>query len=105
MFGKISSFYHSFSFSSLSSLQFFQLARYATLILIGVGFAKLQLPLSDIGSFETFIMLSGMLSFFWVSGIINTMLALYPKREEGEKQELLFNTFISLVCLSLIAGA
>ena len=45
-----------------------------------------------------------MVSFFWVSGIINTMLAVYPKKDEEEKKELLFNTFISLVLLSVLAG-
>jgi O-antigen/teichoic acid export membrane protein len=104
MTGKLSSALRNFSFSTLSSLQLFQLIRYATFVAIGIGFAKLHLALSEIGSFETFIMFSGMLSFFWVSGIINTMLSIYPKKDEIERKELLFNTFVSLVLLSVIAG-
>lgn len=86
--------------SNLSSLQLFQLIRYGTFILIGIGFAKLGVSLSQIGSFETFILLNGLLSFFWVSGIINTLLAAYPKQSEEEKGVLLFNTFALLVLLS-----
>ena len=45
-----------------------------------------------------------MVSFFWVSGIINTMLGTYPKKGEEGKKAVLFNTFLSLFFLSVIAG-
>lgn len=96
---------HRISPSNISSLQLFQLIRYGTFLLIGIGFAKLQLPLSQIGSFETFILISGLVSFFWVSGLINTLLSLYPKKNEQEKSELLFSVFISLLLFSLLAGS
>lgn len=93
-----------FKFSNLSSLQLFQLIRYGTFVLIGICFAKLQLSQSVIGQFETFILISGMVSFFWVSGIINSMLSIYPKKNEVEKKAVLFNTFVSLVSISAVAG-
>lgn len=93
-----------FRLSNLSSLQLFQLLRYAAFLLIGVCFAKLHLPQTDIGRFETFILVSGMLSFFWVSGIINSMLSIYPRKNDEEKRAILFNTFISLGGLSFLAG-
>ncbi len=94
-----------FKLSNLSSLQLFQLIRYGTFVLIGICFAKLQLPQSVIGQFETFILVSGMVSFFWVSGIINSMLSIYPKsKSEEEKKAVLFNTFIALLFLSVTAG-
>lgn len=46
-----------------------------------------------------------MVSFFWVSGVINSMLALYPKKNEVEKRELIFNTFVTLLGFSVLAGA
>ncbi|MES2621827.1 MAG: oligosaccharide flippase family protein [Bacteroidota bacterium] len=95
---------HRISPSNLSSLQLFQLIRYGTFLLIGIAFAKLELPLSQIGNFETFLLISGMVSFFWVSGIINTLLSIYPKKSEQEKKEVLFSTFISLLVFSLVAG-
>ncbi len=90
--------------TNLSSLQIFQLIRYSTFVVIGVGFAKFRLPQSFIGQFETFIMVSGMVSFFWVSGIINSMLSIYPRKNDEEKKELLYNTFLSLIIFSFIAG-
>ena len=87
--------------SNLTSLQLFQLIRYGTFILIGIGFAKQGVSLSQIGSFETFILLNGLVSFFWVSGIINSLLSLYPKQTEEEKRVLLFNVFVSLAGFSL----
>ncbi|HLP52630.1 MAG TPA: oligosaccharide flippase family protein [Chitinophagales bacterium] len=93
-----------FKFSSLSSLQLFQLIRYGTFILIGICYAKLSLPQSEIGHFETFLLVSGMVSFFWVSGLINSMLSIYPKKGEEEKKAVLFNTFVTLFLFSLLAG-
>ncbi len=93
-----------FKLSNLSSLQLFQLIRYGIFIWIGICFAKLKLPQSVIGQFETFILVSGMVSFFWVSGIINSMLSVYPKKNEEEKKAVLFNTFVSLFMFSAVAG-
>lgn len=90
--------------SNLSALQLFQLIRYGSFIVIGICFAKLQLNQTAIAQFETFILISGMLSFFWVSGIINATLSLYPKKSESEKQVLLFNTFLTLVLGSVFAA-
>lgn len=93
-----------FKLTSLTSLQLFQLIRYGTFVLIGICFARLHLPANDIGHFETFLLISGMVSFFWVSGLINTMLSVYPKKDDSGKKAVLFNTFFSLVVLSLVAA-
>lgn len=79
--------------------------RYAAFVLIGVCFAKINLPASEIGHFETFLLISGMVSFFWVSGLINTMLSVYPTKSDSEKKAVLFNTFVSLAALSLLAAS
>lgn len=78
--------------------------RYATFIFIGIGLVKLGLLQSEIGSFETFLLISGMFTFFWVSGIINSMLAVYPSKTEDERRKLLFNTFLSLAGFSVVAS-
>jgi O-antigen/teichoic acid export membrane protein len=94
-----------FKFNKLASLQIFQLLRFGAFTFIGMGLAKLQLSQTDIGQYETFIWLSGMVSFFWVGGIINSTLALYPNKSETEKKDVLLSTFISLSALSLLAAA
>lgn len=94
-----------FKFNKLVSLQLYQLLRYGSFLLISICLARLRLPQSQIGQYETFLLLSGMVSFFWVSGIINSMLAIFPKKNTREKKAILFNTFITLFAFSLIAGA
>lgn len=94
-----------FFFGNLTGLQLFQIIRYATLIAIGIGFAKMQLPASVIGEYETFLLVSGMASFFWVSGIINTMLTVYPKLQGSQQRSVFFNTFISLFGFGIVAAA
>lgn len=93
-----------FRLNKLASLQIFQLIRYAAFVLIGIGFAKLYLSQTEIGQFETFTLISGMVSFFWVSGIINTMLATYANKTDEVKRVILTSTFVSLSVCSLIAG-
>jgi len=94
-----------FKLNKLASLQIFQLIRYAAFVVIGIGFAKLYLTQTEIGQFETFILISGMVSFFWVSGIINSMLAVYPKKSHETQKTILTSTFLSLSIFSLFAAA
>ena len=93
-----------FRFDKLSSLQIFQLLRYAAFVLVGVGFARLELTHTEIGQYETFIMLGGMVSFFWVSGVINSMLAIYPNKTHEQQKSVILSTFISLGLFSILAG-
>lgn len=45
-----------------------------------------------------------MLSYFWVSGIINSMLSAFPKQEKQNQAELFFTTFVSLSIFSVSAA-
>ncbi len=92
-------------FNKLASLQIFQLIRYAAFVVIGIGFAKLYLSQTEIGQFETFILISGMVSFFWVSGVINAMLSVYPNKNEETQKSILTSTFLSLSIFSIMAAA
>ena len=90
--------------STLSSLQLFQLTRYLGFVLIGISFAKLGVPKSAIGRFESFLWLMGLFSFFWIAGLMNSMLAVYPKHTAEDKRKLLFITFSLIMLLSVAAG-
>jgi hypothetical protein len=50
--------------NTISAFQFYQLVKYATLILIGVVFTKTALTQSAIGEYETFVFITGAVSFF-----------------------------------------
>jgi hypothetical protein len=75
-----------------------------TLILIGIGLAKLGILTSEIGRFETFLMASGMLTYFWVSGTINSLLAIYGKSDVETQKSLFFTAFVLLICLGIVFG-
>ena len=93
-----------FRLSSVSSLQIFQLSRYTGFVLIGLCFARLGIAKSEIGRFETFLWLMGLFSFFWIAGLMNSMLATYPRETDHGKKQLLFTTFCLILALSVIAG-
>ena len=90
--------------STVSSLQLFQLTRYSGFVLIGISFARLGIAKSEIGRFETFLWLMGLFSFFWIAGLMNSMLATYPRQTEADKKQLLFSTFSLILMLSAVAG-
>jgi O-antigen/teichoic acid export membrane protein len=72
------------------------------MLLIGVLLAKMEVPLATIGIYESTLFLSGICTFFWVSGILNSTLSAYPNKSEKEKKSFLFNIGIILTILSII---
>lgn len=72
---------------------------------IGIALAKIHLPQDVIGRFETFLLVSGMVTYFWVSGIINSMLAGLPKKSEADQKLYLYNTFLTLAICGFFAAA
>ncbi len=87
----------------LSALQFFQLLRFSTFMLIGIVFAKSGLSQADIGLYETVILVSGAVSFFWLNGLIQSFLPMQPASEVSHRSDRLFNVFYLLSVLTLIA--
>ncbi len=104
MFQKIKTFINTFN-STVRSLQIFQLFRFAGMLLIGILLAKLDLPLAKIGVYESVLFLSGATTFFWVSGLMNSTLSIYPKKSEADQKSFLFNIGIILIGFSIITSA
>ena len=90
--------------SHISALQIFQILRYSTLILIGIVFAKSGLSTSQIGQYETFLLIAGAISFFWLDGLIQGFLPLINKEAIARKSPVLFNVFYLVAGLSVLAG-
>ncbi len=73
-------------------------------------FTKSHLTKEQVGSWELFLFVAGLLSFFWVTGIIQSLLPLYHRnktyRKLGEnvskKSPEIFNTFILLLVFSML---
>ncbi len=91
-------------------LQFSQILRFVTFLIISSIFTKrnlTHLTRDQIGDFELMMLLASALSYFWVTGIIQSFLPLYnnnqvfKKRTDfREKSPEIFNTFLLLSVFS-----
>lgn len=88
--------------NTISAFQFYQLARYTTLVLIGIVFTKTALSQNEIGEYETFIFISGALSFFWLNGLMKALLPLAGEKENSKSA--LFSAFLLISFFSLLAA-
>lgn len=98
---------------NISGLQLFQLMKPVIFLIISVIFTKSHLTRAEIGSFEMFMFIAGFLTFFWVTGIIQSLLPLYNRNKTfrqfsnvhpGKSPEI-FNAFLLLCFFSLITFA
>jgi O-antigen/teichoic acid export membrane protein len=89
------------SINNTTSLQAFQIIRYIALIGISIFFTKFGLSREEIGIYETVLFISGLLTSFWVSGLIQAMLPII-KTKTDEKGSGLFNAFIVILILSFV---
>lgn len=72
-------------------------------MLIGVVFAKSGISTSQIGQYETLLLLAGAVSFFWLNGLVQGFLPLVKKEEVDHKSPVLFNVFYLVTGLALLA--
>jgi hypothetical protein len=95
---------------NISGLQLFQLLKFFVFLVVSIVLAKSQLTRAEIGSWETFLFISTLLSFFWVTGIIQSLLPLYHRNRtyrkigdngDGKSPEI-FNAFLLLCFFSLL---
>jgi len=98
-------------FDSLSGLQLFQMIRYGSLLLISIVLAKSGMDLESFGRYELLIFLTGAVSFFWLTGLIQSLLPLYrnslaigDKKTTDYRSPEIFNAFILLLVFSLAGG-
>ncbi len=97
--------------NNISSLQIYQLLRFSTFLLISILFTKSHLSTADIGVYEVFLFLASIISFFWVTGLIQSLLPLYNNNRSfnksgGEvkgKSPEIFNAFLLITFFSFLA--
>ena len=80
------------------------MVRYVSLMLICILLSKSGLGTSNIGQYETFLLIAGAFTFFWVNGFLKVMMPMHAEKTETEKQVLIFNIFILLSAFALIAA-
>ncbi|MFO7923279.1 MAG: polysaccharide biosynthesis C-terminal domain-containing protein [Bacteroidales bacterium] len=97
--------------SNVGSLQLFQILRFTTFLLISVIFTKSSMPVADIGYYELSLFIASAVSFFWVNGLIQSLLPLYNSNRtfrvlsvnRKSKSPELFNAFLLLSAFSFLA--
>ncbi|MCU0409851.1 MAG: polysaccharide biosynthesis C-terminal domain-containing protein [Bacteroidales bacterium] len=98
---------------NIKGLQAVQLLRFITFLIISIVFTKSHLTRAEIGKWELFLFIASLLSFFWVSGIIQSLLTLYHRnktfRSRGEavekKSPEIFNAFLLILFFSFLVFA
>ncbi|MGE5418920.1 MAG: lipopolysaccharide biosynthesis protein [Chloroflexota bacterium] len=96
---------------NISGLQLFQLMKPVIFLIISIVLAK-ELAPEVVGQFEMFMFIGGFMTFFWVTGIIQSLLPLYNRnttyRVVGEggngraKSPEIFNAFLLLCFFSAL---
>ncbi|MCX6259137.1 MAG: oligosaccharide flippase family protein [Bacteroidia bacterium] len=92
-----------------TALQLFQVIRFGSLLLISILFTKSCLTTSDIGYYETIMLVSGAVSFFWITGLIQSFLSLYRNSTTFEKKDtespspVIFNAFLLVSFFSILS--
>ena len=95
---------------NISGLQAVQLLRFIVFLVISIVFTKSHLTRAQIGNWELFLFISSLLSFFWVTGIIQSLLTLYDRNRtfrddgarEGRKSPEIYNAFLLISFFSLL---
>lgn len=84
--------------------------RFTVFLIISIVFTKSHLTRAEIGSWEMFLFIAGLISYFWVTGIIQSLLPLYHRnrtfRKIGDngsgKSPEIFNAFLLLCFFSIL---
>ena len=91
-------------------MQLFQLMKPVVFLIISIVFTKSHLTRVEIGEWEMFMFIAGLMTFFWVTGVIQSLLPLYNRnktyRKFGDngsaKSPEIFNAFLLLCFFSLL---
>jgi hypothetical protein len=78
---------------NISGLQLFQLMKPVVFLIISIIFTKsslTHLTRVEIGQWEMFMFIAGIMTFFWVTGIIQSLLPLYHRNKTGQPNHLKF---------------
>lgn len=95
---------------NISGLQLFQLLRFTIFLIVSIVFTKSHLTKAEIGSWEMFLFIASLVSFFWVTGLIQSLLPLYHRNRtyrkigdnNSEKSPEIFNAFLLLSFFSFL---
>ena len=76
-------------FTPIRLLQFFNLSRQVSVLFYAFLLPFLNFSIGEIGSFELLQILAYSLSFFWISGLVQGLMHIYPSLPIQSKQKIL----------------
>lgn len=88
-------------FDKISPWQFFQIVRFGSLLATNILFTKGLLNTTEIGLYEAILLIGTASSAFWVTGIMQGLLAVFPR---NQKTPALFNVFLLLFAISILTS-
>ncbi|MCX7986117.1 MAG: oligosaccharide flippase family protein [Bacteroidales bacterium] len=100
-----------FHITNILGLQLFQVLRFVSFLIISAVFTRTELTKKDIGDFELLLFLASALTFFWITGIIQSLLPLFNnnssfvQRNKLQKSPELYNAFLLLLFISFFITA
>ena len=90
-----------FVLTNSKALQLFHLLRQSGTIVTAILLTKSSLSLEDIGTYETLLFIGYVLSFWWVSGLVQGLLSRFPQLQPDEQRRLLFNAYVVFLGISV----
>jgi len=102
-------------YDTLSGLQYFQLFRFGSAFLISILLPRSGLQPSSVGLYESFLFFAGIVSYFWLTGLIQALLPLASGRKSLSNQGAVnqsfstpgrpfFNAFLLLLLFTAMAA-
>jgi O-antigen/teichoic acid export membrane protein len=86
-----------------SAFQIFHVLRQISILLTAILLAKSGIDEAEIGNYEMLMFVLFSISFFWVNGLTQGFLTLYPRKNTVEQAQLFFQIFLFFFIISLIA--
>ena len=90
-----------FEISNVRALQIFQILRQGAAILISILLTKTALSTDEIGVFEMLTFMGTSVSFFWIGGLNQGILPLFPTLEKEQKDKFIFDAFLLISGISI----
>jgi len=86
----------------LSGLQLFQLFRYGSVLIVAILLPQIGFSRAEIGIYEVFLFFAGVVTFFWLTGLIQGFLPAAISRRDASPE--LFNAALLLFLFSVLAA-
>lgn len=86
----------------VKSLQLFHLFRQGSTLLVAILLPRAGLSPAAIGEYELLLYAAFLLSFAWIAGLVQSLLAQYPQTDDLEKRELFVQAYLITLGLALL---